>query len=161
MRAAKKKEESKREPVAAVPEVSAELDAKQEKALAAVLTHATLKKAAEDAGCSVTTLWRYMQEPAFAKRLREARRELVSHATIRLQNAVGDSVRVLHEIVNDTQAPAAVRVTAAVAVYKQAVQVVETDALEARVEQLEEWIKLKLEQDELKKAAVDDGEEEE
>ena len=154
MRAAKKKEAAAR--AAEVPADS--LDDKQERALAAVLTHATLKEAAEDAGCSVTTLWRYMQEPAFAKRLREARRELVSHATIRLQNAVGDSVRVLHEIVNDSTAPAAVRVTAAVAVYKQAVQVVETDALEARVEALEEWIKLKLEQDALKKAAADEGE---
>jgi uncharacterized protein (UPF0147 family) len=156
MRAAKKKEVPKEDAAAAS---AADLDGKQEKALAAVLTHATLKEAAEDAGCSVTTLWRYMQEPAFAKRLREARRELVSHATIRLQNAVGDSVRVLHEIVNDATAPAAVRVTAAVAVYKQAVQVVETDALEARVEALEEWIAHKLEQEKLQKAAAAEGEE--
>jgi molybdenum-dependent DNA-binding transcriptional regulator ModE len=156
MRTAKKRKD---EAAAVVTEAPADsLDAKREKALATVLTHATLKEAAEDAGCSVTTLWRYMQEPVFAKRLREARRELVSHATIRLQNAVGDSVRVLHEIVKDEKAPAAVRVTAAVAVYKQAVQVVETDALETRVEALEEWIRLKLEQDALKKAAAAEGE---
>jgi hypothetical protein len=135
------------------------LPEKQEAALAALLSQPTLKEAALAAGISPPTLWRYMQDPAFSKRLREARRELVSHAVLRLQNAVGDAVRVLHDIVNDAGVPAAVRVTAACAIYKQAVQVVEADELKQRVEDLEAFIKRKREQDELAAASGEEGDE--
>jgi len=47
------------------------LSPRQELALQAVLSHPTLKEAAAVAGLSETTLWRYMQDKTFTKRLRE------------------------------------------------------------------------------------------
>src|SRR2546429_9717810 len=58
------------------------LSTKQELALQAVISHPTLKEAALAAGISKTTLCRYMQDEAFARRLREARRDAVLHAGI-------------------------------------------------------------------------------
>lgn len=60
------------------------LPPKQELALQAVISHTPLKESALAAGSSETTLWRYMQDEAFVRRLSEARRDAMSHALIRL-----------------------------------------------------------------------------
>src|ERR1044071_10441620 len=73
------------------------LSAKQELALQAVISHPTLKEAALAAGIGETTLWRYMQDEEFSRRLREARREAVNHAVTRLQEASSEAVTVLRD----------------------------------------------------------------
>ena len=85
------------------------LPAKQEAALSAVLLHPTLKEAALAAGISETTLWRYMHDEEFSKRLREARRDSVNHTVIRLQKASSEAVTVLHELMMKEGAPPAAR----------------------------------------------------
>lgn len=142
------------------PEDAGALPAKQELALRAVISHATLKEAALASGVSETTLWRYMQDEAFSRRLREARRDAVNHAVIRLQRASSDAVTVLHDLMKKEDAPASARITAARTVLDYSMRAVEMDELRTRIEELEEFIKVKQEENALDEAleeAEDEG----
>jgi hypothetical protein len=119
------------------------LPAKQEQALRALLSHPTHKEAALNAGISETTLWRYTQNPEFARKLREARRDAVNHAVIRLQQSSSDAVTVLHNLMKQEDAPAAARITAARTVLDYSFRAKEMDELKARIEQLEEFLRWK------------------
>jgi hypothetical protein len=129
------------------PEDCGSLPAKQELALRAVISHPTLKDAAHAAGVSETTLWRYMQDAQFSRRLRDARREAVNHAVVRLQGASSAAVTVLHDLMMKADAPAAARITAARIILDYSIRVVEIDELRRQVEELGEFIRVKQEQD--------------
>ena len=122
------------------PEEAGALPAKQELALRAVMSHPTLKEAARAAGVSDTTLWRYMQDEAFSRKLREARREAVDHTFAHLQAASGDAVTVLRDMMTKEDTPASARISAARTVLEYAARFAEADALRARIEELEEFI---------------------
>jgi molybdenum-dependent DNA-binding transcriptional regulator ModE len=124
-----------------------DLPPKQELALRAVVSHPTLKEAARAAGISETTLWRYMQSETFSRRVREARREAINHTFARLQAASGDAVSVLQELMTKEDAPASARITAARTVLDYAVRVVEIEDLRSRVEELEEFIRIRQDQE--------------
>jgi ABC-type phosphate transport system permease subunit len=117
------------------------LNAKQAKALSALLSAPTLEKAAAACGQSESTLLRYLKNEAFAVAYREARRELVSLAVTGLQRAAGDAVTVLVAVAQDSEAPASSRVSAARTVLDLAIRAVELDDLQARVEALEGVLK--------------------
>lgn len=136
------------------------LPAKQELALRAVISHPTLKEAALAAGVSETTLWRYMQDESFSRRLREARRDAVNHAVIRLQRASSDAVTVLHDLMMKADAPASARITAARTVLDYSIRAIEIDELKGRIDQLEEFIRAKQEENALDAAAREQGENE-
>ena len=133
------------------------LTAKQEQALQAVISYPTLKEAALAAGVSETTLWRYMQDKAFARRLREARRDAVNHAVTRLQRASSDAVTVLDDLMKSDKAPASARISAARPVLDYAIRAAEIEELRARVDQLEDFIRAKQEGD-LLDEALEEGE---
>jgi hypothetical protein len=130
---------------------------KQELALRAVISHPTLKEAALAAGIGETTLWRYMQDEAFSRRLRETRRDAVNHAVIRLQRASSDAVTVLHDLMMKDDAPASARITAARTVLDYAIRAVEIDELKARIDQLEDFLRRKQEEDALDAALEDEN----
>jgi hypothetical protein len=134
------------------------LPAKQELALRAVISHPTLKEAAAAARVSETTLWRYMQDAAFSRRLREARRDAVNHAVIRLQRASSDAVTVLRDMMMREDAPASARIAAARTILDYAIRAVEIDELKARIEQLEEFLRLKEEENALDAALKEERE---
>lgn len=134
-----------------------ELSAKQELALRAIISHPTLKEAALAAGVSDSTIWRYMQDEAFSKRLREARRDAVSHAVIRLQQASSDAVTVLHELMMKEDAPAVARITACRTVLDYSFRAAEMDELKVRVDELERFILRKQEENALDRALEGGG----
>ena len=133
--------------ITAEAEGAGDLSAKQELALQAVISHPTLKEAAGAAGVSEATLWRYKQDPEFSRRLREARREAVDHAVLRLQRSSNDAVTVLHDLMMKDDAPAAARISAARTVLDYSIRAVEMDELRQQVEELGEFIRVKQEQD--------------
>lgn len=128
------------------------LPAKQELALRAVISHPTLKEAGLAAGVSEATLWRYMQDAEFSRRLREARREAMSHAVLRLQSAAGDAVRTLVSVMNDAGAGPWPRLTAARTVLDMAMRARQADDLQERIDQLEQFILRRQEEDALERA---------
>jgi hypothetical protein len=118
---------------------------KQELALRALLSHSTRKEAAMAAGISDETLWRYMKNPLFLRRLREARREAVQHTITTIQRASSDAVTVLHNLMNKEDAPAAARVTAARTVLDYTFRLDAMEELERQIEELTDFIRMKQE----------------
>jgi hypothetical protein len=142
-------------------EVEGSLPAKQEAALSAVLSHPTLKEAALAAGISESTLWRYMQDAEFSRRLREARRDSVTHAVTRLQKASSEAVTALLDLMTKQDTPAATRLSAIRTILDYSLKAVEQDDLRARLEELEQFIIRKQEEDALdrgRKVASDEDE---
>ncbi|MHB1407792.1 MAG: phBC6A51 family helix-turn-helix protein [Desulfitobacteriaceae bacterium] len=105
--------------------------------IAALLTEPSMSEAAKKAGISQSTLFRWHQDPEFHERYREARRQAVSHAITRLQQASTQAVNTLQEIMESNDAPAAAKVSAAKIVLEMSVRAVEMEDLEARIETLE------------------------
>ena len=88
--------------------------------VSALMATGTVREAAEKAGVSEATVYRRLRQPAFRKRLREARSLAFAQALGRLQAATGDAVDTLVDVMADKEAPAASRVRAARAVLELA-----------------------------------------
>jgi len=113
------------------------MTAKQDKALAALLSEATIAAAAAKVKVGERTIHTWLGEPAFADAYRSARRQAVQHAIARLQQASTDAVNVLCAVMVDTDAPPSTRIAAAKTVLEHAIQGVELDDLAARLDVLE------------------------
>jgi hypothetical protein len=68
-----------------MPHDDPELKPLQHKAVAALLTHATVRDAAASVGVSERTLRRWKLEPAFVREFQRLRREMVDETTCRIQ----------------------------------------------------------------------------
>ena len=116
------------------------LSRNQDRAIAALLVHASMSEAADAAGIGEVTLWRWMQIPEFKEQYRLARREAVSQAVGHLQGACSVAVVALKDIAQDVTCPAGARVSAARTVLEMAIKGVELEDLAARVEHLESQV---------------------
>ena len=88
--------------------------------VSALMGAGTVREAAEKACVSESTVYRRLRQPAFRKRLREARLLAFGQALSRLQGATGDAVDTLVTVMSDKGSPAASRVRAACAVLELA-----------------------------------------
>lgn len=112
--------------------------AKQQEAIAALLTEPTLKAAAEKCGLGEKTLRRWLkQDSAFAEAYGDARAELVRGATGKLRRAMTKAVEVLEKVSDDQKAAAAARVTAASKILELGLRAVQVEDLAARLAKLE------------------------
>lgn len=116
------------------------LGRKQEQVIAALLRSPTIAGAAEQAGISEATLFRWLQRPDFEAAYRRARQAAVDQAIAQLQQATGQAVATLQEVQADAEAPASSRVTAAKTVLEMAFKLRESEELEARLSALEEQL---------------------
>lgn len=82
-------------------------------------------------------MFRWLQEDGFRQRYRKARREAVSSAIARLQQAAASAVATLEETMKDAEAPFSARVTAARVILDMSLRAVELEDLEARISELE------------------------
>lgn len=130
----------------------------QRKALAALLTSRTHKEAAEKCGLSESTIWRYLRDPPFAEHYRAARRVVVDQAVYTLQAEASDAAAVLRDVSQDKQAPPAARVAAARVIVGLAFKGLELGDLQERIVSLEEYIRRKAEEDDLRRGKGDDEE---
>ncbi len=112
------------------------LSRKQEAAIAALLSHDTVKAAALACGVSEATLWRWMQLPEFQTRHRAARTSVVETAIGLMQQACTGAVATLVKVMRDETAPASARVGAARCVIEQSLRAVEVGDLQAEVEEI-------------------------
>jgi hypothetical protein len=110
---------------------------KQEEAIAALLSQPRVEDAARTVGVPVRTVYRWMREPEFAARCKEARRAAFSQCTARLQQMSPAAVSTLGKIMVDANAPAASRVRAASCILERAAQAIEIEEIEARLDALE------------------------
>jgi len=110
---------------------------KQEEAIAALLSQRSIEDAARVVGVAEKTLRRWMQEPQFKAHYLRARREGVSQAVARLQQATGAAAAVALKLLTDPNVPAAVRLRAAEFVFDRSSKGIELEDIEARVAELE------------------------
>lgn len=115
----------------------AELTRNQERAVLALLAEPTITAAAKATGVNDVTIWRWLQNPVFQSRYRAARRQVVEASIANLQQATGEAVQALRDVMNDPGAPAGSRVSAAKTVLDTALQAVELLDLSERVDALE------------------------
>lgn len=111
---------------------------KQDALICALLLEPTVEQAAKKVGIGTTTAFRWLQDPAFQESYREARRMAVSQAIGQLQQASTEAVATLRKIMNDKEAPAASRVTAARTVLDTSLKAIELEDLAQRIEKLEQ-----------------------
>jgi len=109
---------------------------KQEKAIIA-LNQPTTREAAEAAGVSEVTLWRWLQNPEFRASYMEVRRVAVQRAIARTQAATSEAVETLREVMNSQSAKGSERIAAAKAILDYAMKGIEFEDHEQRLEELE------------------------
>ena len=113
------------------------LSAKQEKAIAALLETPTTRAAAQAAGVSEATIWRWLADEAFASVYRNARAKALENTLSALQAAGADAVQALREVMNDVNAKGSERVSAAKAIIELGLRGREVLETEARLADLE------------------------
>jgi transposase-like protein len=110
---------------------------KQEEAIAALLSQRNIEDAARVVGVTEKTLRRWMQEPQFNAQYLRARREGVSQAIARMQQATGAAGAVVLKLMTDPNVPAAVRLRAAECVFDRPIKGIELEDIEVRISELE------------------------
>jgi hypothetical protein len=93
------------------------LTAKQEQAIAALLVHPTIAKAAAACGVAAKTITRWLKLPAFLAAWRSARQEVEEHAIGELQKANEEAADVLRKALKSKRVSD--RIRAAVAIFEQ------------------------------------------
>jgi hypothetical protein len=110
----------------------------EEAAIAALLSEPTLDRAAQRCGIGAKTLWRWLRQPEFQARHREARRLVFEQAILRLQYIAGEAVDALHK---SLECPfPAVQVRAALGILDQAVKASELYEMQDRLTKLEQRV---------------------
>jgi transposase-like protein len=111
---------------------------KQEEAIAALLTSKSVEDAARAIGVNPNTLLRWLEIPEFRNAYHKARREAVQQSVARLQQATGAAAITVLKLMTDPSSPPAVRLRAAECVFDRAMQGIELEDIQARLEALEE-----------------------
>jgi DNA-binding transcriptional MerR regulator len=113
------------------------LSRKQDQVITALVTCASIPEAAAQCGLADVTLRRWLKQESFQAAYREARRAVVQHAITQVQRATGEAVETLRSVMQDAEAPASAKVSAAKTILETAVKAVELEDLEARIVALE------------------------
>jgi hypothetical protein len=89
------------------------LTPRQEQAIQALLTGANVKEAAQYVQVGRTTLYRWLQEPAFRTAYQAAQERSHTWTVNRLQHIAAKAIQVLEQILDDAEVPALAKVEAA------------------------------------------------
>jgi len=117
---------------------TAKLSRKKEQAITSLLQCPTIADAAKASGIGEATLFRWLKDTEFMMEFRNARMEIVRHAIAQLQNATGQAVQTLREVMTDEECTPSSRVTAAKTILEMSFRAVEIESLEERIVALEE-----------------------
>lgn len=110
---------------------------KQEQAIVALLNEPTVARAARSLGLSEKSLYRWLDERAFGRAYRKARREAFAQAIANSQRYAPLAVQMLAKIMADETLSVSARVSAASILLKFSRESIELDDLAQRVDELE------------------------
>ena len=113
------------------------LSRKQEQLVSALLTEPTLRAACAIVKIADSTAYRWLKVPAVEEAYRRARYETVRQAVAQIQRAATKAVGTLVAVMDEVDAGASARVSAAKVVLELALRGVELEDLVARVAALE------------------------
>ncbi len=114
-----------------------DLSTNQARAIQALLACATIEKAAEQAGLSGRTVYRYLNEPTFKAALRARQDQVIAGAVAALAGLAGKSIETLRGVMEDPEAAQGVRTRAALGVLGHIHDMIELRDLAERVAALE------------------------
>lgn len=117
-----------------------ELNIRQERFLNALLGSLTVDEACKKSNITRPTGYKYLKDPVFLEKYRSLRRDAMQQVTTQLQQAAVEAVDVLKEVMNNTEAPAASRVSSAKNVLDVAYRAFELDDLAEEVEKIKEQL---------------------
>jgi hypothetical protein len=109
-----------------------------QKILKACLEQPTFARAADAAGVSTATLWRYRQKPEFQKAMSELGREAMAEGLARLQQVAVGAANINIKLMQDPASPAHVRLRAAEVVLTRAREALVQEDIEERLGALEQ-----------------------
>jgi hypothetical protein len=101
----------------------------------------TVEDAAVAVGIAASTAHRWLKDPVIVQRLREARRDAMTRAIARLQEAATGAVDCLCEVQSSGESESA-RVSAARTILEQALRAVELQDIQGRLDKLEQIARL-------------------
>lgn len=113
------------------------MNSRQEVAIAALIAHPTVREAAKASNIPERTLWRYLGQEDFTKRLDEERGKLVSCATDRLKSKLAAATSAIAEVMEDQDAPPQTRVNAAKVILEFSLKYSEMSDIIHRLDELE------------------------
>ena len=113
------------------------LTARQVRAIAALVEEPTVTAAAGKAGVTAKTMFRWLNDPAFSDAYRAARGRLMEDVLTSLQAASVEAVKVLVNVMTDTNVAASVRASASRAVLELELKARQTLEYEERFAALE------------------------
>ena len=114
-----------------------ELDAKQERAVLALLEHPTITKAAKAAKVAEATLHRWLADDAFQAAYRAGQARVWEGALSSLQAGATEAAACLRAIVGDENAPTSCRLTAARTILEMGLKAKDALDTDARLTALE------------------------
>jgi transposase-like protein len=120
-------------------ETTHNLNRKQQRAVEALLAVGDVSAAAREAGVSRATLYRWLQQPRFARAVREAEERAIDDLSRVLVRMGRTAAATLAKAMSDPAAPVSARVRAADITLSRLLQLRELAVLEARVRDLEAW----------------------
>lgn len=113
------------------------MTARQQKALAALLTTSSKEAAAKAAGISARSLRDYLADPEFQAEYKKAFGSMVEDATRQAQQALAPALSTLRSIVEDEDEDANARISAARAILSHGMKLIETTDILDRLTELE------------------------
>jgi hypothetical protein len=116
---------------------SSEVSAKHERAIIALLTEPSVKRAAAAAEIGESTLWRWLKDDTFNKAYLDTKRKSFQQSSARIQHYTSDAASVFQSIMNDPKQPASARINAAKAVMQHATAATELEDYNQRLSALE------------------------
>ena len=117
-------------------EVSKKMERKKEKAIACLIAQPSITLAAQEAGISQSTMYRWLNDEEFQMAYRKAKKEIVGHALTQVQKSVTKAVETLLEVMGNGVVESA-KVSAAKTILELAIKAVEIEELEERLTILE------------------------
>jgi Helix-turn-helix domain len=109
----------------------------KERAIQALLQHATLKAAAESIGISARTLQRWWADAEFRTAFRQVKADALGGALAKLAGGSGEAVDALLAVIRGRRASAGARVSASVRLLELCLRDREDENLGARIDALE------------------------
>ena len=117
------------------------LSRNQERVIVALLNHTSVAKASDAAGIGEVTIYRWLKDDGFNSAYRDARRQVVQQGIVKIQKSIAAAVDTLTAIMEDNEAPASSRVSAAKTIIEIGIRATEMEQLEERIEDLEKIVK--------------------
>lgn len=113
------------------------LSRNQERAIAALLSHSTIRQAAQACGLGEATLWRWLQLPDFQQRYRAAQQTVFANAVAELQKGTQEAAEALRAVLQDATAKPGEKVAAARVILEFSLRTREALEIEERLRALE------------------------